>query len=143
MNSKKWGFMSSMAISPIGAIVACKVLEIAQRSSLLENVAQLESSMTSAFSHLCATYPDVYTPASVRGGIGTLGLRDPALAPIIKRELFARGVFCHSASLISPHVVKFFPCLTSDAVVVEEMAAALTSIALWRRGLNETPTEMG
>lgn len=143
MNSKKWGFMSSMAISPIGAIVAGKVLEIAQRNSLLENVAQLERSMSAAFTNLCSTYPDVYIPASVRGGIGTLGLKDAALAPIIKRELFKRDVFCHSASLISPHVVKFFPCLTSDTVVIEEITAALASIALWMRKQNENPMAMG
>lgn len=137
MNSKKWGFMGSMAISPIGAIVACKVLEIAQRNSLLENVEQLERSMTSAFTDLCAAYPEVYTPASVRGGIGTLGLQDAALAPIIKRELFKRDVFCHSASLIPPYVVKFFPCLTSNAVIDEEIAAALAGTALWWRESNE------
>ncbi len=134
MNSKKWGYMSSMAISPIGAIVACKVLEIAQRSRLLENVAQLERAMAGSFTGLCGTYPDVYTAAPVLGGIGTLGLQDAALVPIIKGELFKRNVFCHSASLISPHVVKFFPCLTSNPVVVEEIADALASIATCRRG---------
>jgi putrescine aminotransferase len=140
MNSKKLGYISSMAVSPIGAIVACKVLEIAQRSSFLENVAQLECAMTRSFNDLCATYPDVYAPASVLGGIGTLGLKDAALATIIKGELFKRNVFCHSASLISPHVVKFFPCLTSNPVIVEEISEALASIAKWRQGSNARPT---
>lgn len=136
MNSKKWGYMSSMAISPIGAIVACKVLEIAQRKPLLENVAQLEREFRKMFADLCDTYPDVFDPGSVLGGIATLGLRQPASAAIIKRELFARNVLCHSASVISPHVVKFYPCLTSDPAIVEEVADALRSFAVdQRRGL--------
>ena len=35
MNDGHWGFMSSMAGSPIGLLVAAKVVEIAQRRALL------------------------------------------------------------------------------------------------------------
>ena len=65
MNSTKWGYMSSMAISPIGALVARKVVEIAQRSSLLENVARLQAAIGDSFAALCALYPEIYFPGSV------------------------------------------------------------------------------
>lgn len=128
MNSTKWGYMSSMAISPIGAQVARKVVEIAQRSSLLENIARLESAMAESFAP-CALYPDVYFPGSVLGGIATLGLRDHAVADVIKRKLFERDVLCHSVSAISIHLVKFFPCLTSEPAI----AGALEDFALQQR----------
>jgi acetylornithine/succinyldiaminopimelate/putrescine aminotransferase len=132
MNSTKWGYMSSMAISPIGALVATKVLEIAQRSSLLENVSGLQSAIGDSFAALCSMYPDVYFPGSVLGGIATLGVQDQA-AEVIKRELFQRNVLCHSVSAISPYVVKFFPCLTSDPVIAGEIAGALEDFALQQR----------
>jgi acetylornithine/succinyldiaminopimelate/putrescine aminotransferase len=133
MNSTRWGYQSSMAISPIGALVACKVLELAQRTSLLENVAKLQSSITESFAALCALYPDVYSPGTVLGGIATLGLRDRAAADVVQRGLFERNVLCHSVSVISPYVVKFFPCLTSDASIAGEIAGALEDFALEQR----------
>ena len=133
MNSTKWGYMSSMAISPIGALVARKVVEIAQRSSLLENVARLQAAIQDSFAALCALYPEIYFPGSVLGGIATLGLRDQAVADVIKRELFERNVLCHSVSAISPYVVKFFPCLTSDPGIAGEIAGALEDFALQQR----------
>ncbi|MGD0914508.1 MAG: aminotransferase class III-fold pyridoxal phosphate-dependent enzyme [Terracidiphilus sp.] len=133
MNSGRWGYMSSMAISPIGAIVASKVLEIAQRTSVLKNVGLLESAFKSIFADLCATYPDVYFPTSVLGGIATLGLVNAASATTFKRELFKRNVLCHSVSAIAPFVVKFYPCLTSDPAIVGEVADALADIAQSQR----------
>ena len=133
MNSKRWGFMSSMAGSPVGASVAKKTLEIAQRPSLLENVARLERALAGRFSDLCETYPDVYEPAWVKGGIATLRLKDKRTALIIQRELFRRNVLCHSVSEIEPTVVKFFPCLTSPPEIVEEMCAALADFAVQQR----------
>jgi acetylornithine aminotransferase len=133
MNSTKWGYMSSMAISPIGALVACKVLEIAQRRSLLENVSRLQSAIGDSFAVLCSMYPDVYFPGSVLGGIATLGVHDHAAADVIKGELFQRSVLCHSVSAISPNVVKFFPCLTSDPSIAGEIAGALEDFALQQR----------
>jgi putrescine aminotransferase len=133
MNSTKWGYMSSMAISPIGALVASKVVEIAQRSSLIENVSRLQSAIGDSFAALCANYPDVYFPGSVLGGIATLGVQDQAAAEAIKRELFQRNVLCHSVSAISPYVVKFFPCLTSDPLIAGEIAGALEDFALQQR----------
>ena len=32
---------------------------------------------------------------------------------------------CHSISLVEPAVIKFFPCLNSDAGVIEELTGAL------------------
>jgi putrescine aminotransferase len=133
MNSARWGYQSSMAISPIGALVARKVLEMAQRSSLLENVAKLQSAIAERFAALCALYPEVYFPGTVWGGIATLGLRDRAAADVVQRGLFERNILCHSVSAISPYVVKFFPCLTSDASIAGEIACALEDFALEQR----------
>jgi putrescine aminotransferase len=135
MNSGHWGFMSSMAGSPIGALVASKVVEIAQRPDLLANVAQLESALTQSFHGLAETYPDVFAPAWVKGGIATIGLKTEGAAKTIRRELFKRGVLSHSVSEISPRVVKFFPCLTSDPAIVHELGEALGGFAAdYRRG---------
>ena len=133
MNSKRWGFMSSMAGSPVGAIVARKVLEMAQHPALLENVARLEDDLTRSFRELCASYPDLYRFAWVKGGIAALGVVQAA-ARAIRSELFRRNVLCHSVSAIEPTVVKFFPCLTSDSAVAAELADALADFARQQRG---------
>lgn len=108
-------------------------MEIAQRSSLLENIARLEPAIADGFAALRALYPEMYFPGSVLGGIATLGLRDQAVADVIKRELFECNVLCHSVSAISPYVVKFFPCLTSDPAIAGEIAGALKDFALQQR----------
>ncbi|MHB8528749.1 MAG: aminotransferase class III-fold pyridoxal phosphate-dependent enzyme [Caulobacteraceae bacterium] len=130
MNTQRWGYMASMAGSPIGARVAAKVLEIAQRPSLLENVSRLEKALTDRFDNLCESYPDVFSPGSVLGGIATIGLASEAIAQVVRRELFRRDVLCHSVSEIAPRVVKFYPCLTSDLAVVDELAGALADFAV-------------
>jgi putrescine aminotransferase len=129
MNDGHWGFMSSMAGSALGSLVASKVIEIIQRAELLENVARLERAMTRRFNASCERFPEVYAPAWVRGGIAALGLRDAAVGRVIRTELFQRGVLCHSVSAIEPRVVKFFPCLTSDVGVVDELGDALDDFA--------------
>jgi acetylornithine aminotransferase len=129
MNDGHWGFMSSMAGSALGSLVASKVIEIVQRSELIENVARLQLAMTRRFSASCERYPGVYAPAWVRGGIAALGLRDAAVGRVIRTELFRRGVLCHSVSAIEPRVVKFFPCLTSDVGIVDELGDALDDFA--------------
>jgi len=68
MNQSAWGYQSSLAGSPIAAIVAAKVLEIVQRRELAENVARLESALKFGFRSLCETYPDVFSRAWVLGG---------------------------------------------------------------------------
>jgi putrescine aminotransferase len=129
MNDGHWGFMSSMAGSPIGLLVAAKVVEIIQRKELLENVARLEQALTRQFDSLCERFPSVYSPGWVQGGIAALGLRDLGTARRIRADLFKHGVMCHSVSEIEPYVVKFLPCLTSEAQVVDELADALRDIA--------------
>jgi hypothetical protein len=52
---------------------------------------------------------------------------------VVQRGLFERNVLCHSVSVISPYVVKFFPCLTSDASIAGEIAGALEDFALEQR----------
>jgi putrescine aminotransferase len=129
MNDGHWGFMSSMAGSAIGSLVASKVLEITQREELLGNVARLEQALTRQFNALSERFPSVFAPAWVLGGIAAIGLREQSAAQVIRAELFRRGVMCHSVSEIEPRVVKFFPCLTSDVQVVDEIAEALSSFA--------------
>jgi acetylornithine aminotransferase len=130
MNDGHWGFMSSMAGSALGSLVASKVIEIVQRRDLLENVARLERALTRRFSAACERFPEVFAPAWVRGGIAALGLRDESVGSVIRGELFKRGVLCHSVSAIAPRVVKFFPCLTSDVEVVDELGDALDDFAV-------------
>jgi putrescine aminotransferase len=129
MNDGHWGFMSSMAGSAIGFLVAAKVVEIVQRKELLENVARLERALTRQFDALCERFPSVFSPGWVLGGIAALGLREESAARQIRGALFKRGVLAHSVSEIEPHVVKFFPCLTSDLQAVEEIGEALSDFA--------------
>jgi acetylornithine aminotransferase len=133
MNGSHWGFMSSMAGSPIGAIVAMKVIEIAQRPDLLANVRRLETALRTGFEDLCHRFQDVYRPSHVRGGIATLGLASDALGAVIAGELFDHNVLCHSVSEIKPSVVKFFPSLTSDLSSVAELLSALEAVARKRQ----------
>lgn len=129
MNDGHWGFMSSMAGSPIGYLVAAKVLELVQRRELLDNVARLEESLTREFAALTERFPGVFRPAWVRGGIAAIGLREERAVRDIRPALFKRGVMCHSVSEIAPRVVKFFPCLNSEPSVVGEIVAALGGYA--------------
>jgi putrescine aminotransferase len=132
MNTTRWGFMSSMATSPLGAIVARKVLEMSQRPALLENVARLERELAEHFKQLCERFPEVYETAWVKGGIAALGLKDKSWAKTIQGDLFRHNVLCHSVSQIEPTVVKFFPCLTSGPEIIEQISAALEQVAVER-----------
>jgi acetylornithine aminotransferase len=121
--------MSSMAGSPIGLSVAAKVIEISRRPALLDQVARLDSVLTRAFAALSDRFPSVFGPAWVLGGIAALGLREESAARVIRRALFERGVLCHSVSEAEPRVVKFFPCLTSELNIVDELSGALSDFA--------------
>jgi putrescine aminotransferase len=129
MNDGHWGFMSSMAGSPIGSLVAAKVVEMVQRKELIDNVARLEQGLTLQFAALCERFPDIFAPAWVRGGIAALGLCQERAVHEIRPALFKRGVLCHSVSEIDPRVVKFFPCLNSDISAVGEIVEALCGYA--------------
>jgi hypothetical protein len=56
-------------------------------------------------------------------------LRTPGVRDAIQPALFKRGVMGHSISMIEPAVMKFFPCLTSEASVVTELVGALRGFA--------------
>ena len=129
LNEGHWGFSSSMAGSPLGSLVAAKVVEIIQRPELVANVKHLETLLTREFAALCDEFPRVFAPGTVLGAIATLGLRSRADCDAIQPALFKRGVMCHSVSLIEPAVIKFFPCLTSEPGVVTELADALRGFA--------------
>ena len=129
MNSTRWGYQSALAGSPIAAVVATKVLELAQRAALLENVRRLETALATGFHDLCVTFPDVYAPGWTVGGIAALVIAEKYAARNIKSELFKRNVMCHSVSTIEPCVVKFLPCLTSDSAVIGEIIQALSDFA--------------
>jgi 4-aminobutyrate aminotransferase-like enzyme len=85
--------------------------------------------MRARFHGLCQVHNDVYAPGTVLGGIATLRLKNPAHRTMIARELFARGVLCHSVSTIDPRVVKFFPVVTAGPGVADEIADALDDFA--------------
>jgi putrescine aminotransferase len=129
MNDGHWGFMSSMAGSPLGMLVAAKVVEMVQRPELLANVGKLQAGLRHRFELLVQEHPEVYTQGWVTGGIAALGLRRVDDVRDIRAALFRQGVLCHSVSEIEPRVVKFLPCLTSDAAVIDEIGAALSAYA--------------
>jgi putrescine aminotransferase len=129
MNEGHWGFSSSMAGSPVASLIAGKVVEIIQRPDLQANVKNIEALLRREFAALCDEFPGVFAPGSILGGIATLGLCEVNARDRIQPALFRRGVMCHSVSLIEPAVVKFFPCLTSDAGMVAELAEALRGFA--------------
>lgn len=129
MNEEKYGYLSSMGGNPLAAVVAAKVLEITRRPALLANVARIERQLRVGFDTLCERHPEVFAPGAVLGGIATIGLRIRAHAAIVVRELFRRGVYCHSVSQVEPLVVKFFPALISDSDAIAELLAALDAFA--------------
>lgn len=133
LNEGHWGFSSSMACSPIAALIAAKVIEMIQRPALTKNVKHLETLLTQEFATLCTEFPTIFAPGSVLGAIATIGLRARADRDAVQPALFKRGVMCHSISLIEPAVIKFLPCLTSDANVIAELTAALRDFATERR----------
>ena len=133
LNDGHWGFSSSMACSPIAALIAAKVIDMTQRPALTNNVKHLETLLTREFATLCTEFPATFVPGSVLGAIATIGLRTQADRDAVQPALFKRGVMCHSISLIEPAVIKFLPCLTSDAGVIAELAAALRAFATERR----------
>jgi putrescine aminotransferase len=85
------------------------------------------------FATICAEFPTVFAPGSVLGAMATIGLRKLADRHAVQSALFKRGVMCHSISLIEPAVIKFLPCLNSDASVIAELATALRGFATERR----------
>jgi putrescine aminotransferase len=125
INGHPYAYASSMGGNEISTSVGLRVLDICGRPSFLEGVAALSARFAERFSALCADYPDIFEPGSVQGGIATLGLRSSRDAAIIGKELFDRGVFCHSVSVVAPMVVKFFPVLTAPPTIADEVADAL------------------
>jgi putrescine aminotransferase len=130
MNDGHWGYSSSMAGSPVASLIAHKVIQIIQRPALAANVKLLESTLEHELTALVNEFSDVFMPGTVLGAIATLGLRDASTRSSFLDSLFQRGVMAHSVSAIAPCVVKFLPCLTSDATVVEQLVAALRTCAL-------------
>jgi putrescine aminotransferase len=129
LNEGHWGFSSSMAGSSVASLVAAKVIEMIQRPDLQANVRNLEALLTREFAALCDEFPKVFAAGSVLGAIATIGLRTPGVRDAIQPALFKRGVMGHSISMIEPAVMKFFPCLTSEASVVTELVGALRGFA--------------
>jgi acetylornithine/succinyldiaminopimelate/putrescine aminotransferase len=129
LNEGHWGFSSSMAGSPVASLIAAKVIEMIQRPDLQANVRNLEALLTREFAALCDEFPKVFAAGSVLGAIATIGLRTPGVRDAIQPALFKRGVMGHSISMIAPAVMKFFPCLTSEASVVTELVGALRGFA--------------
>jgi acetylornithine aminotransferase len=64
---------------------------------------------------------------TVFGCIATLEVVDPANAKALYKAVFDAGVLCHSISVISPSVLKFFPPLIMDDAVVDEISASVNN----------------
>jgi putrescine aminotransferase len=133
MNASGWGYQSSMGGNPLGAFIASRVIELSQRPELFTNIARIEAQLEAGFAALTENYPDIYRMTAVLGGIATLGLQQPPHGRLMAPELFRRGVFIHSVSLVEPLVVKFFPCLTSDPTAIGELLSALDDFATCAR----------
>jgi acetylornithine/succinyldiaminopimelate/putrescine aminotransferase len=129
INQHDYAYASSLGGNEISAWVACKVIEIASRPSVLAHVGALEAAFRARFAELCRRHQGVFRPGTTLGGIATIGLCDPAHRTRLPRALFASGILCHSVSAIEPSVVKFFPVLTAELGIVDEIADALDRFA--------------
>lgn len=134
INQHELAYASSMGGNEISALVGRTVVEIVQRAGLATNIAALEARFRDRFARLCRDYQGTFFPGTTLGGIATIGVREPAQQQAIGAALFRRGVLMHSVAAIEPRVAKFFPPLTSDPAVADEIADALADTAEeWRR----------
>jgi acetylornithine/succinyldiaminopimelate/putrescine aminotransferase len=129
INQHDYAYASSLGGNEISALIGCKVLEIATRPAVLDHVAALEARFSARFAELCRRHQGVFRPGTTLGGIATIGLCNPGHRTRLPRALFAAGVLCHSVSAIEPTVLKFFPVLTADLSIVDEIADALDRFA--------------
>ncbi|MGN6032258.1 MAG: aminotransferase class III-fold pyridoxal phosphate-dependent enzyme [Thermomicrobiales bacterium] len=129
INGHPFAFASSLGGNEIACTIGQAVLGICGSEALKANVAALSARFAMRFGDLCDRYPEVYTPGTVCGGIATIGVVNPDDAPAIAAHLFGHGVLCHSISLVDPVLVKFFPVLTADPAIADEVAAALGDAA--------------
>lgn len=129
INSHKYGFASSMGGNELACIVGARVLEICGRPAFLDQVARLSAAFRAAFDALCAAHADVFTPGTILGGIVTIGFHEPAVAARAAAYLFQHGILCHSTSVIAPARLKFYPVLTADLSIAEQVAATLANFA--------------
>lgn len=129
INSHAYGWANSLAGNEIAATIALKVLEIVQRPQTIANIAALEAATRQRFAALIQRHQGIFTPATIQGGIATIGLADPSHAAVLHKRLFDRGVLMHSTSTTAPHVAKFLPVLTAGPAIIDELANALDSAA--------------
>lgn len=129
INSHKYGFASSMGGNELACVVGTRILEICGRPDFLAGVGRLSAAFETAFGALCARHPAIFEPGRILGGIVTIGLRDAGAARRAAAYLFEHGVLCHSTSVISPARLKFYPVLTADPAIADEIAAVLGRFA--------------
>jgi adenosylmethionine-8-amino-7-oxononanoate aminotransferase len=129
INSHEYGWANSLAGNEIAATVALKVLEIAQRAQTTAKIAALEARTRERFAALIRRHQSVFTPATILGGIATIGLVQPDHAARLPKLLFDRGVLIHSTSTTAPHVAKFLPVLTATPTIIDDLSNALDSAA--------------
>ncbi len=134
INQHPYAYASSLGGNEISATIGRKVLEIASRAETLAGTLALEERVRARFDGLCQLHSDVFAPGTTLGGIATLRLKNPAHKATIARDLFGRGVLCHSVSTVDPLVVKFFPVVTGGPGVADEIADALDGFARGARG---------
>lgn len=132
INGHPFAFASSLGGNEIACVIGQAVLDICGSAAFAANVEALSLRLDARFAELCTRYPEVYAPGAICGGIATIGATNPADAPAIAAHLFGRGVLCHSISLVAPALIKFFPVLTADPTIADEIADALEDFARHR-----------
>ncbi len=125
MNQHHFAYISSLGGNEISCIVAKRVLEIASRPKFLDQVRRTSSVLKSELAAVCAKRHNFLAPGVAHGGLFSVKINDPALAPQLYRAMYRQGVLCHSVSVIEPCTLKFLPPLTLDEAGAREIAAAL------------------
>ena len=129
INAHRYGFASSMGGNELSCVVASKVVEICSRPELHAGIEALAARFRERFGKLCRNHPELFEPGTILGGIITIGTRTPAIAEAAAASLFSSGVLCHSISCMPPARVKFYPTLTGDPSIADEVADALATFA--------------
>jgi len=125
MNQHNFAYISSLGGNEISCIVASKVLDVASDRGFLDRVRIMSSLLKHELDAVCARHHNALAPGITHGGMFTVRINDPAIAPSLYRAIFRHGVLCHSVSVIEPAVLKFLPPLTLDASGAQEIARAL------------------
>jgi acetylornithine aminotransferase len=127
MNEHRFSYISSLGGNEISCMVAMEVLRQSNAPTLLDNVRTSSARLQRNFEELAERHAGLVRMGTVFGCIATLEVVDPANAKALYKAVFDAGVLCHSISVISPSVLKFFPPLIMDDAVVDEISASVNN----------------